>query len=84
MNNSQKGTSKAMPLYHKGTMCEAVSLRAASSAIALFLSLGMMSSLAGCEIGGTGGEGGEGGEDGAETEQTTPSQDEGGEGGEGN
>lgn len=48
-----------------------------SKAIALFLSLGMMSSLAGCEIGGTGGEGGEGGEDGTGTEQTTPSQDEG-------
>lgn len=62
MNNSQKSTSKAMPV--------------ASSAIALFLSLGMMSSLAGCEIGGTGGEGGE---DGAETEQTAPMQDEGGE-----
>ncbi|MCC0175877.1 hypothetical protein I4641_02625 [Waterburya agarophytonicola K14] len=51
-----------------------------SKAIALFLSLGMMSSLAGCEIGGAGGEGGE---DGAETEQTVPQQDEGGEGGEG-
>lgn len=70
MNDSQKtNTSKAMP--------------SASCAIALFLSLGIMSSLVGCEIGGTGGEGGEGGEDGAETEQLAPSQDEGGEGGEG-
>ncbi len=53
-----------------------------SKAIALFLSLGMMSSLAGCEIGNASGEGGED-EDGAGTEQTIPSQDEGGEGGEG-
>ncbi len=51
-----------------------------SKAIALFLSLGMMSSLAGCEIGNASGEGGE---DGTGTEQTIPSQDEGGEGGEG-
>lgn len=36
------------------------SQKSTSKAIALFLSLGMMSSLAGCEIGGTGGEGGEG------------------------
>ncbi|MCC0175501.1 hypothetical protein I4641_00705 [Waterburya agarophytonicola K14] len=56
------------------------SQKTTTKAIALFLSLGMMSSLAGCEIGGTGGEGGE---DGTATEQTTPSQDEGGEGGEG-
>lgn len=56
------------------------SQKTTSKAIALFLSLGMMSSLAGCEIGGTGGEGGE---DGTETEQTAPTQEEGGEGGEG-
>lgn len=53
------------------------SQKTTSKAIALFLSLGMISSLAGCEIGG------EGGEDGAETEQTAPTLDEGGEGGEG-
>lgn len=56
------------------------SQKTTSKAIALFLSLGMVSSLAGCEIGGNGGEGGEGGEGGTDMEQTTPSQDEGGEG----
>ena len=45
-----------------------------TKAIALFLSLGMMSSLAGCEIGNTG-EGGEGGEGDAPTEKTTPQKD---------
>ncbi|MGL4879713.1 MAG: hypothetical protein ACRC8K_01430 [Waterburya sp.] len=53
-----------------------------SKAIALFLSLGLMSSLASCEIGNTD-EGGEGGEDGTTTEQPATEQDEGGEGGEG-
>lgn len=53
-----------------------------TKAIALFLSLGLMSSLGGCEIGNTG-EGGEGGEDGTATEQPNTTQDEGGEGGEG-
>ena len=53
-----------------------------SKTIALFLSLGLMSSLASCEIGNMD-EGGEGGEDGAEIEQTAPQQDEGGESGEG-
>jgi hypothetical protein len=57
------------------------SQKTTTKAIALFLSLGIMSSLAGCEIGNTG-EGGEDGE-GDATEQTTPAQDEGGEGGEG-
>ncbi len=52
------------------------SQKTTSKAIALFLSLGMISSLAGCEIG-------EGGEDGTETEQPTPTINEGGEGGEG-
>lgn len=51
------------------------SQKTTTKAIALFLSLGMISSLTGCEIGNTG----EGGEDGT-TEQTTPTQDEGGEG----
>jgi hypothetical protein len=55
------------------------SQKTTTKAIALFLSLGMISSLTGCEIGNTG----EVGEDGT-TEQTTPTQDEGGEGGEGN
>ncbi|NJK56082.1 MAG: hypothetical protein HC939_08810 [Pleurocapsa sp. SU_5_0] len=59
------------------------SQKTTSKAIALFLSLGMMSSLVGCEIGGAAGEGGEGGEDGAGTEQTAPTPDEGGEGGKG-
>ena len=59
------------------------SQKATSKAIALFLSLGMMSSLAGCEIGNASGEGGEGGENATGTEQTAPKQDEGGEGGEG-
>lgn len=55
----------------------------ASKAIALFLSLGLMSSLVGCEVGNTGGDA-EGGEGDAPTEQTAPEQDddEGGEGGE--
>ncbi len=56
------------------------SQKTTSKAIALFLSLGMMSSLAGCEIGNAG-DGGEGGE-GTSTEQPAE-QDEGGEGGEG-
>ncbi len=47
-----------------------------SKALALFLSVGMMSSLAGCELGSEGGEG-------DAIEQPTPAQDEGGEGGEG-
>ncbi|BAZ44016.1 hypothetical protein NIES4102_10190 [Chondrocystis sp. NIES-4102] len=50
-----------------------------SKAIALFLSLGLMSSLVGCDAGNTGGDV-EGGEGDAPTEQTAP--DEGGEGGE--
>jgi hypothetical protein len=60
-----------------------------SKAIALFLSLGMISSLAGCGIGATG-EGEENGENGVETEQpanTSDEDDEGdesGEDGEGN
>jgi hypothetical protein len=56
------------------------SQKTTTKAIALFLSLGMMSSLASCEIGNTG-EGGEGGE-GDATEQPTPAQGEGGETGE--
>ena len=51
----------------------------ASKTIALFLSLGLMSSLAGCEIGGEGGEDGDNGD--APTQQPA-SEDEGGEGGE--
>lgn len=47
-------------------------------AIALFLSLGMMSSLVGCDAGDTESED----EDGTSIEQTAPAQDEGGEGGE--
>jgi hypothetical protein len=49
-----------------------------SKAIALFLSLGIISSLAGCETGGTS----EGDENGAETEQPAPASDEGNEDGE--
>jgi hypothetical protein len=48
-------------------------------AIALFLSLGMISSLAGCETGGTS----EGDDNGAETEQPAPASDEDGEDGDG-
>ncbi|PSB10513.1 hypothetical protein C7B62_09145 [Pleurocapsa sp. CCALA 161] len=47
--------------------------------IALFLSLGMMSSLVGCDAGDTENEDGEG----TSIEQPAPTQDEGGEGGEG-
>lgn len=59
------------------------SQKTTTKAIALFLSLGMMSSLAGCEIGNTddGGEGYEGGE-GTSKEQPAE-QYEGGEGEEG-
>ena len=59
MNDSQKGTSKA---------------------IALFLSLGLISSLAGCGIGGEGEEGGEDGE--GEVLEQPIEQNEGGEDGE--
>ena len=51
----------------------------ASKTIALFLSLGLMSSLAGCGIGSEGGEDGDNGD--APTQQPA-SEDEGGEGGE--
>jgi hypothetical protein len=51
---------------------------ATKRAIALFLSLGMMSSLAGCEVGDTDSEDGEG----TSTEQPASTQDEGGESGE--
>lgn len=56
-----------------------------SKAIALFLSMGLISSLGSCEIGNTdeGGEGGEGGENVTTTEQPATEQDEGSEGGEG-
>jgi hypothetical protein len=52
---------------------------ATKKAIALFLSLGMMSSLAGCEVGNTDGED----VDDTSTEQPASNQDEGGEDGEG-
>jgi hypothetical protein len=60
------------------------SKKATSKAMAITLFLGLMTNLAGCEIGNP--EGGEGGEDGVNTEQTAPEteqNDEGGEGGEG-
>jgi hypothetical protein len=53
-----------------------------SKAIALFLSLGMISSLPGCETAATD-QGGEDSENDAGTEQPAPTSDEGGEGGEG-
>lgn len=55
------------------------SQKAATKAIALFLSLGMMSSLAGCETANTDSDDG----DDTPIEQPAPTQDEGGEGGEG-
>jgi hypothetical protein len=51
---------------------------ATKKAIALFLSLGMMSSLAGCDVGGTDSED----EEGTSTEQPASTEDEGGESGE--
>jgi hypothetical protein len=55
------------------------SQRAATKAIALFLSLGMMSSLAGCEAANTDSDDG----DDTSIEQPAPTQDEGGEDAEG-
>lgn len=55
------------------------SQKAATKAIALFLSLGMMSSLAGCEAPNTDSEDG----DDTSIEQPAPTQDEGGEDAEG-
>lgn len=52
------------------------SQKTTTKAIALFLSLGMMSSIAGCQTGDTG-------EGGTPTEQPAPAPEEGGEGGEG-
>ncbi|MFM2310840.1 MAG: hypothetical protein RLZZ04_116 [Cyanobacteriota bacterium] len=52
--------------------------KATTKTIALFLSLGMMSSLVACNAGETDSEDG----DDTSTEQSAPNQDEGGEGGE--
>jgi hypothetical protein len=54
-----------------------------SKVVALFLSLGLMSSLVGCDAG-TPGEGEQGEDAGAPTEQPVEEQEEGGEGGEEN
>lgn len=54
-----------------------------SKAIALFLSLGIMSSLTGCEIGNTNdGDDGDDGDTPTEQPNNTPDDDDGGEGGE--